>query len=121
MKVAVPRDQHWPMLGQAASSHTVTSSDERISAFVFTNPPDSGFFAATQRGRRRRLAELGELAGVTSTSSSASSGPVADEPAAHQHVGDAAGGARLLRSARGAGGPGSSSTRNPRSRSMSSP
>ena len=54
MKVAVPRDQHLPMFGQAASSQTVTRSDERISALVWTKPEERGFLATTQRGRRRR-------------------------------------------------------------------
>ena len=76
MKVAVPRDQHLPMFGQAASSHTVTRSFERISALVATKPPDSGFLAATQRGRRRRSSSWASSAASTGTSSSASSGPV---------------------------------------------
>ena len=33
MKVAVPRSQHSPMLGQWASSHTVCNCWPRISAF----------------------------------------------------------------------------------------
>ena len=75
MKVAVPRDQHLPMFGQAASSQTVTRSDERISALVRTKPDERGFLATTHRGSRRRSQSWVSSSAVTSTGSRSSSGP----------------------------------------------
>ena len=102
MKVAVPRDQHLPMFGQAASSQTVTRSDERISALVWTNPEERGFLATTQRGSRRRSQSWASCSPVTSTGSRSSRGPVADQAVPEDDVGDVARGARgLHRLARG--------------------
>ncbi len=52
IKVAVPRSQHSPMLGQCASSHTVWRFFLRINSFnsMYLGPP--GILALIQGGKR---------------------------------------------------------------------
>jgi hypothetical protein len=47
-------DQHSPMFGQAASSHTVVRLFERINARVSANPAEVGALTRIQSGLRWR-------------------------------------------------------------------
>ena len=47
-------DQHSPMFGHAASSHTVARFFDRISALVWANPAEVGALTRIQSGLRWR-------------------------------------------------------------------
>ena len=57
-----------------------------MSALVSTKPPESGFLAATQRGRRRASSELRQLVGADLDRIERAGRPPADEPGPGQDV-----------------------------------
>ena len=97
MNVAVRRDQQRPMFGQAASSQTVARPLLRISALVSTYPPESGFLAITQRGRRPARTSCPSSATETSTRSRRSIGPLPMNRSSGDEIGDAPRGVRVAR------------------------
>ena len=66
MTVACFFDQHSPMFGQAASSHTVVRLFDRISARVAAKPAEVGAFTRIQSGLRSRRGRSGALIEVMS-------------------------------------------------------
>ena len=61
MTVACFFDQHSPMFGQAASSHTVVRLFERISARVAAKPSLVGALTRIQSGFRSRAGRIGDM------------------------------------------------------------